>query len=62
MSNKKLVRDIRNKKVAGVCAGVANFFGMDVTLVRIIWLVLVLAGSIGLWPYIILMLLLPKSE
>ena len=62
MSNKKLVRDIRNKKIAGVCAGVANFFGMDVTLVRIIWLVLVLAGSIGLWPYIILMLLLPKSE
>ena len=62
MSNKKLVRDIRNKKIAGVCAGVANFFGLDVTLVRIIWLVLVLAGTIGLWPYIILMLILPKSE
>ncbi|MBE6235982.1 MAG: PspC domain-containing protein [Bacteroidales bacterium] len=62
MSNKKLVRDIRNKKLAGVCAGVANYFGLDVTLVRIIWLVLALMGSLGFWLYIILLLVLPKSE
>lgn len=62
MSNKKLVRDIRNKKIAGVCAGVANYFGLDVTLVRIIWLVLALMGSLGVWVYLILLLVLPKSE
>lgn len=62
MSTKKLVRDIKNKKLAGVCAGVANYFGLDVTLVRIIWLVLALMGSLGLWIYLILLLVLPKSE
>lgn len=62
MSTKKLVRDIKNKKIAGVCAGVAKYFGMDVTLVRIIWLVLALMGSLGVWAYLILMLVLPKAE
>ncbi len=62
MSTKKLVRDIKNKKLAGVCAGVANYFGLDVTLVRIIWLVLALMGSLGVWAYLILLLVLPKAE
>lgn len=62
MSTKKLVRDIKNKKLGGVCAGVANYFGLDVTLVRIIWLVLALLGSLGVWAYLILLLVLPKAE
>jgi phage shock protein PspC (stress-responsive transcriptional regulator) len=62
MSTKKLVRDIKNKKLAGVCAGVANYFGLDVTLVRIIWLVLALMGSLGVWACLILLLVLPKAE
>lgn len=62
MSTKKLVRDIKNKKLAGVCAGVAKYFGLDVTLVRIAWIVLALLGSLGFWLYIILMLVLPKAE
>ena len=62
MSTKKLVRDIKNKKLAGVCAGVANYFGLDVTLVRIIWLVLALMGSLGVWAYLILLLAPPKAE
>jgi phage shock protein PspC (stress-responsive transcriptional regulator) len=62
MSTKKLVRDIKTKKLAGVCAGVANYFGLDVTLVRIIWLVLALMGSLGVWAYLILLLVLPKAE
>lgn len=62
MSTKKLVRDIKNKKLAGVCAGVANYFGLDITLVRIIWLVLALMGSLGVWAYLILLLVLPKAE
>ena len=62
MSTKKLVRDIKNKKLAGVCAGVAKYFGLDVTLVRIAWIVLALLGSLGFWLYIILLLVLPKAE
>ena len=62
MSTKKLVRDIKNKKLAGVCAGVAKYFGLDVTLVRIAWIVLALLGSLGFWLYIILLRVLPKAE
>ena len=34
---KRLTRDERNKKIAGVCAGVANSFDIDPTIVRLIW-------------------------
>ena len=34
---KRLTRDVRNKKIAGVCAGVANYFDIDPTIVRLIW-------------------------
>ena len=34
---KRLTRDVRNKKIAGVCAGIANYFDIDPTNVRLIW-------------------------
>lgn len=34
---KRLTRDVRNKKIAGVCAGIANYFDIDPTIVRLIW-------------------------
>ena len=42
-----------NKKIAGVCGGVAEYLGIDATIVRIIWLVLVLFYGVGLLAYII---------
>jgi len=63
MSEKKhLYRDTENGKIFGVCAGLADYFDADVTLIRVIWVILVLAGTLGLWPYIILAILIdPKS-
>lgn len=52
-----------NKKIAGVCAGVAEFFGLDTATVRLVWLVLAVvgAGSPVLF-YLLLWLLLPGSD
>ena len=58
---KKLYKDINNKKLAGVCAGLAEYLKMDVSLVRILWVVITLLGSLGLWLYIACALILPEK-
>lgn len=60
--NRKLVRIGSEKKIAGVCAGLARHFGMDVSMVRIIYVLLtLLTGSLLFWLYIILWLVLPQE-
>ena len=49
------------KKIAGVCAGFARYFGADVTLMRIVWLVASLATGVGFIAYLIAWLLMPKE-
>ena len=58
---KKLKRSA-NKMIAGVCGGLAEYLGMDVTIVRVIYALLVLFGGVGILLYIILALLMPKAE
>ena len=50
------------KKLCGVCGGVAEYFEIDPTLVRVGWVLLALAGSIGFWGYIICALIMPKKS
>lgn len=57
---KKLYRS-RNGIIAGVCGGLADFFGLDPSLVRIATLVLILFGGLSLWVYLILWLIVPKA-
>jgi phage shock protein C len=53
----------RNKKIGGVCGGFAQYFDLDVTLVRIVWLVLVFAPpGVGLVAYVLAWLIMPKEE
>lgn len=47
--------------IAGVCGGLAEFFGLDPSLVRIATLLLILFGGLSLWVYIILWLIVPKA-
>ena len=56
--HKRLFRDEENKVLGGVCAGVANYFGIDTTLVRIIF---VLSG-IGFFAYILLWAFVPSNS
>jgi len=50
-----------NKKIAGVCSGVAEYFNIDPTIVRIIWLILVLCFGIGIIAYLIAWIVFPKA-
>ena len=58
--NRRLFRS-QDSIIAGVCAGLAEFFGLDVSLVRIATLILILFGGLSLWVYIILWLIVPKA-
>ena len=50
---KKLYKSQKDKKIAGVCGGVAKYLGVDSTIVRIIWAACILLGGTGLLLYII---------
>jgi phage shock protein PspC (stress-responsive transcriptional regulator) len=56
----KLYRSSQNKMLAGVCAGVADFFGLDVNLVRLVWFLALLFGA-GAILYIILWIVVPEK-
>ena len=58
---KQLMRSGRDKKIAGVCAGVAHYFDMDPTIVRVIWGVLAFGYGAGIVAYIILWIIAPVS-
>jgi phage shock protein C len=60
-SEKRLRRSSSQKMVAGVCGGVAEYLGWDATIVRVIWVVLTLAGGSGILLYLILWLVMPQS-
>ena len=60
---KRLRRIKSQKKIAGVCAGFAEYFDMDVTMMRVIWVaLLVLPPSVGLIAYIVAWVVLPLEE
>ncbi|MBR0323493.1 MAG: PspC domain-containing protein [Bacteroidales bacterium] len=59
MENRKLSRNSMNKVIGGVCSGLAEFFGLDVALVRIAFVIAFMFASFGFWLYIILWIVLP---
>jgi phage shock protein PspC (stress-responsive transcriptional regulator) len=60
---KKLIRPIEGRKVAGVCIALANYFNIDVTLVRLLWVFALIPGGIpGLVPYLICCLVIPSEK
>ena len=60
MEKKKLYRS-DDKMLAGVCAGVAEYFDIDPTLVRLGWVVLSFIGCSGVLAYIIAAIIIPKK-
>lgn len=57
---KKLYRSQTDKKIAGVCGGLAEYFNIDPTIIRVIFLILLLPGGLpGLVPYLVLWVLVP---
>ena len=59
---RKLFRDPDGKKIAGVCSGLALFLGIDVTLIRVIFLVALICGSAGFWIYLVIWIAAPEAR
>ena len=61
-AKKRLVRSGTNKRIAGVCAGLAEYFGIDPTLMRVLWVsAFLVLGGLDLAPYLILWIALPLT-
>jgi phage shock protein C len=59
---KKLYRSSSDKIIAGVCGGLAEYFSVDSTLIRILFVALTLANGFGILLYIIMALIVPKDK
>ena len=57
---KKLYRSTTNKTIAGVCAGLAEYFNIDPTIVRVIWALIGLTGG-GIIAYLVCALIIPEK-
>lgn len=58
---KKLQRDTQHRVIGGVCAGLANYFGMDASLLRLLLAFMILFAGTGFWLYIILWIVMPAA-
>lgn len=61
MTDKKLFRSRTNRKIAGVCAGLGDYFNIDPTIVRILFLIFLLFGGGGLLLYVICWIAVPEE-
>ena len=58
---KRLYKSSTDKKVCGVCGGIANYFDVDPTVIRLSWVIFTLAGGRGLIAYIIAAIIMPDE-
>ena len=59
--NKKLYKVEEGKMIAGVCGGIAEYFGIDATIVRLAWVLFLLCGGCGVLAYIIALIIMPSK-
>ncbi len=50
----------QNQVVCGVCSGIADYLGLDATIIRIIWAIFIFAGGTGIGLYLICAFLMPE--
>ena len=60
-TRRKMFRDPDDKRIGGVCSGLSYYFDVDVTLVRVLMLILLVAGLSGFWIYLILWIAIPEA-
>lgn len=59
---KKLYRSREDRKIAGVCGGIAEYFDIDSTLVRLGWVLFMFAGGSGILAYFIAWIIMPERN
>ena len=63
MTSKRLYRtEGPYKMLFGVCGGIAEYFDIDPTLVRVGWVIAFFLGSLGFWAYVVYALIMPKKS
>ncbi|MDD6677992.1 MAG: PspC domain-containing protein [Firmicutes bacterium] len=60
--NKRLYRSRENRMIGGVCGGIAEFFGIDPTLVRLGWVAFCALGGSGILAYLIAAIIIPEKQ
>ncbi len=58
---KRLYRNTKDKVIAGVCSGIADYFNIDPVIIRLIWIVTCLAWGAGILAYLIAWIIIPKK-
>jgi len=58
---KRLYRSKQNKVIAGICGGIAEYFSLDPTIVRVIWVLITLLGGTGILAYLICIFIIPEG-
>ena len=62
MMKKRLYKSATDKKLCGVCAGIAEYFELDPTVIRLAWVVFTLLGGAGVIGYIIAAIVMPQQS
>ena len=62
VERKRLYKSRNNKMICGVCAGIADYFNIDPSIVRVLWAVLALAAGTGVLAYIACAIILPEGD
>ena len=64
MSDGRVLTRSRNKMIAGVCAGIAEYFGWEVTLFRVVYVIVSILSAAfpGILVYIVLWIMMPRPE
>jgi phage shock protein C len=60
--SKKLTRSKKERKIFGVCGGIAEYFEVDPTLMRVIWIVFCCLGGSGIVAYLLAALIMPEEK
>ena len=59
--NRRLLRSRTDRMIGGVCGGLAQYFGLDSSALRVISALLILFGGMSVWVYLILWLVIPEK-
>jgi phage shock protein C len=61
VARQRLVRPRADRKIAGVCAGFAEYFDIDVSLLRVVWLVVAITTGVFFIPYVVAWIVMPEE-
>lgn len=59
---RKLTRSTTDRRIAGVCGGLANYLTVDPVVLRVIFLISLVFGGLGFWAYLVIWLIAPEDN